>query len=104
MFAGWLSLLTRSHFGWGAELPEGMTLGVCQVVMLPADAARPSQKGCLATTIVGKWKRMTSEEVLRQRHHCEGDSRRPTQPDSRGLSFPSTGHDLGCARASYKSY
>lgn len=61
-FAGWLSPLMawwrglRSHFSCGAEVLEGMTLGVHQVVALPSDAARPSQKGCLAITSVGKWK------------------------------------------------
>jgi len=53
----------RSRFGRGAELLGGVTLGVRQVVTLTADAARPSQKGCLAIAGVGRWKCMASEEV-----------------------------------------
>lgn len=53
----------RSRFSWGAELSEETMLGVHQVVTLPSDTVRPSQKGSLAITSVGKWKRMNSEEV-----------------------------------------
>lgn len=60
MRAGRLSRLMRSR---GAELPQGVALGVRRDVALPAEAATPSQKGCPAVTAAGKWKRMTSEEV-----------------------------------------